>query len=987
MAGTALVLRALTPPLRLLLASAAVLALITLTIVGALQLGHQFNTMLREQARRNTLDLGWYTITPDYLDASITHAYPADTVAPLVWLPGAAETATSDISVPVQILAGDATLAKVTLPAPPEHQAWVHPILLQRLGLKTGQEILLTITRPDQLPQHLLMATRRDQKRLLTIRVQAMEYTTLPAQCDLGPQGGGLLVVINRATLVNAGWDATRINMLAAIQPPTWDATGVNLATFGLQLRTRPEHGDTLLMGRDFALPKLPYGDFVLTPRVLYVADRVATGTGAEISYATIGSHSEAKGWWLTPWTAEALHAQVGQPLTVTLLRPDATGQFIASTHTLPVERILTAAEWRPDRDYAPALPGLTDVTNITDWDVPFPLDAQRITPADEAYWDTYRTSPKLWAPAPLLQTLLLPAQAPPEATLYSSATTTRTDVATLARQIADARYTQLDTQGVQPQLQLAQRAITAMNFTALLVALSVPLLMALLLLLWSLLQLTIRRLAPHIALLRTLGFSLWRCRWLTLLALQPMLLIGIACGLAFTLGYQNFLGQFFLLVGGRTLLGITSTSMTAWPTLGLNTTSLWVGLGIVLVANLMLLKQICALGPRPDPAALRQKSELQSPRWLSRWLPGQLSSLHQLALRNMVAGIWQGLGIFTSMLFALLLVTALLLHIQRNATPASATAGLFRGQYRVITQLDLPARWRDPQQRAELLADFPELQTLRLQSLLLGPGQSTDCTTALRPPQPRLLGIPDAWFEQLAPQAVPPTAGVVACIADSQTLQWTLHAAPGGMLRDSAPRPLQVVATTENTIWSGELLVRERDLLAMYPQASNQRYWLVDAPPGQSAALARLWARYGPQVDTNEDLLTRVLAAQKVYMYVLLLLGGLGVIMGTLGWMALIWRNVAARQSELALLRALGFSQQRILVMLLWEYGTPLLGGVILGTGLGVLIGLPVLTTLAALWPPMILAVVLVAGNLVGLRFLLGLHLRGPLLSALRRE
>jgi hypothetical protein len=987
MAGTALVLRAVTPPFRLLLASAAVVALITLVIGGALQLGHQFNSMLLEQARRNTLDLGWYCLTPDYLDASITQAYPADTVAPLVWLPGAAETATSDISVPVQILAGDATLAQVTLPAPPEQQAWVHPILLQRLGLKAGQEILLTVTRPDQLPQHVLMATRRDQKRLLTLRVQAMEYTTLPAQCDLGPQGGGLLVVINRATLVQAGWDAMRINMLAATKPPARSATAVDLATFGLQLRPRPEHGDTLLIGHDFALPKLPFGDFVLTPRVLYVADRVATGTGAEISYATIGSETKARGWWLTPWTAEALRAQVGQPLTVTLLRPDATGQFIASTHTLPVERILTPAEWRPDRDYAPALPGLTDATNITDWDVPFPLEAQRITPADEAYWDTYRASPKLWAPPALLQTLLLPAQAPPEATLYSSATSTRTDEASLVRQIADERCTQLETQGVQPQLQLAQRATTAMNFTALLVALSIPLLLALSLLLWSLLQLTIRRLAPHIALLRTLGFSLWRCRMLTLLALQPMLLIGIACGLAFTLGYQNILGQFFLIVGGRSLLGITSGSMMIWPAQGLNGMSVWVGVGMALTANLMLLRQICALGSRPEVAALRQKSELHAPRRLSRWLPGQLSSLPQLALRNMTAGIWQGLGIFTSMLFALLLVTALLLHIQRSATPASATAGLFNGQYRVITQLDLPARWRDPQQRTELLADFPELQTLRLQSLLLGPGQSTDCTTALRPPQPRLLGIPDAWFAQLAPQAVALPAGVVACIADSQTLQWTLHTALGGILPDSAPRPLQVVATTENTIWSGELLVRESDLLAMYPQASSQRYWLVDAPPGQSAALARLWARYGPQVETTEDLLARVLAAQKVYMYVLLLLGGLGVIMGTLGWMALIWRNVAARQSELALLRALGFSGQRILVMLLWEYGTPLLGGVILGTALGVLVGLPVLSTPTALWPPMILAVVLVAGNLVGLSFLLGLHLRGPLLTALRRE
>src|SRR5262249_4095025 len=47
------------------------------------------------------------------------------------------------------------------------------------------------------------------------------------------------------------------------------------------------------------------------------------------------------------------------------------------------------------DRDRAPVSPGITEARRLGDWDPPFPIDLRRIRPADEAYWNAYRTTPK----------------------------------------------------------------------------------------------------------------------------------------------------------------------------------------------------------------------------------------------------------------------------------------------------------------------------------------------------------------------------------------------------------------------------------------------------------------------------------------------------------------------------------------------------------------------------------------------------------------
>ncbi len=105
----------------------------------------------------------------------------------------------------------------------------------------------------------------------------------------------------------------------------------------------------------------------------------------------------------LNEWAARELEAGPGDPITLDyfLWQPGGrletrTAQF-RLTAIRPVER---------DRELTPDYPGITDSDDVTGWDPPFPVDLGRIRPADERYWDLYRTTPKAFVPLEAGQTL-----------------------------------------------------------------------------------------------------------------------------------------------------------------------------------------------------------------------------------------------------------------------------------------------------------------------------------------------------------------------------------------------------------------------------------------------------------------------------------------------------------------------------------------------------------------------------------------------------
>jgi ABC-type antimicrobial peptide transport system permease subunit len=143
-------------------------------------------------------------------------------------------------------------------------------------------------------------------------------------------------------------------------------------------------------------------------------------------------------------------------------------------------------------------------------------------------------------------------------------------------------------------------------------------------------------------------------------------------------------------------------------------------------------------------------------------------------------------------------------------------------------------------------------------------------------------------------------------------------------------------------------------------------------------------------EVVSTRERLALFQSVENTYLSVFLVLGGLGLLLGTVGMGWILWLNILDRRGELAMMQAVGFRRQMLAAMLVQEH-TLLLAGGVLG---GMLTAMPaVLPALAGRIEPapagMLLAelVLIVFSGWLWIRLAASAALAGPLLKALRNE
>ena len=146
----------------------------------------------------------------------------------------------------------------------------------------------------------------------------------------------------------------------------------------------------------------------------------------------------------------------------------------------------------------------------------------------------------------------------------------------------------------------------------------------------------------------------------------------------------------------------------------------------------------------------------------------------------------------------------------------------------------------------------------------------------------------------------------------------------------------------------------------------------------------------YGLSTETTGERMAEFLAVQNTYLSTFQSLGGLGLLLGTIGLAAVQLRNVLERRGELALLRAAGFPRAMLSWLVVLENLLLLVTGVAVGSLSALVAVLPHLTGHGASIPwaslGVILGMVLVIGLVASLAPVRALA-RAPLLAALRDE
>jgi hypothetical protein len=342
-------------------------------------------------------------------------------------------------------------------------------------------------------------------------------------------------------------------------------------------------------------------------------------------------------------------------------------------------------------------------------------------------------------------------------------------------------------------------------------------------------------------------------------------------------------------------------------------------------------------------------------------------------------------------------------------------------GGYGLIVDLLLPFA-HDPNGRdgrdALGLASF---QNVRLDPFRVRPGDDASCLNLYEPMNPTILGATRAFIEdgrftfqsaaagtreeqenpwRLLDRKMPAADGdrVVPVIADANSMTYVLHKSLGDdvVIDERGMRVrLRLVAALRDSVLQSQLVMSDTNFVELFPEQEGFQLLLVDVPAETEARVAAAVEEggrdLGAHVDSAAERLARFHRVENTYISTFQALGGLGLLVGTIGLAAVLLRNVLERRKELALLEAVGYRSSDVFAVVLAENVFLLLWGLVIGTACAVVAVTPAIVERGS-WLP------IGAGGwaLVGGVFVAGLlssiaatraALSTPLLGALRAE
>ncbi len=268
---------------------------------------------------------------------------------------------------------------------------------------------------------------------------------------------------------------------------------------------------------------------------------------------------------------------------------------------------------------------------------------------------------------------------------------------------------------------------------------------------------------------------------------------------------------------------------------------------------------------------------------------------------------------------------------------------------------------------QAELLGpDRDSLSGGEVLSLRLQVGQDASCNNLYQAEQPQVLSVPPTMAKTTARVAFDwaaveandsefaegespwrllekPASGTQAdpipLVLDQNTAMWSLKLGLGQVrsFSWSADKPIyfRLVGMLSNSVLQGSLLIGEANFEQAFPDINGYQFFLIatDQPDQVETVLENRLGDNGMDVTASAVVLSRMMAVQNTYLTTFQSLGALGLLLGTVGLAIAQLRSVLERQGELAVMRAIGFSQFRLAVAVMIETTALLAAGI--GTGL----------------------------------------------------
>jgi ABC-type antimicrobial peptide transport system permease subunit len=294
--------------------------------------------------------------------------------------------------------------------------------------------------------------------------------------------------------------------------------------------------------------------------------------------------------------------------------------------------------------------------------------------------------------------------------------------------------------------------------------------------------------------------------------------------------------------------------------------------------------------------------------------------------------------------------------------------------------------------------------------------GDDASCLNLYQPRDPRILAPESGFVEQSRfafQSSLAATAsekqnpwlllntefedGAVPVIADANSLTYVLHknigedtvinGGPAGQIK------LRIVGALADSIFQSELLMSEKNFLRLFPEQGGYNFFLLElsgqTPAEATAGLEEQLSDFGFDVSTTAERQAAFHRVENTYISTFQALGGLGLVLGTIGLGAVLMRNVLERMREMALLRAVGYSGRQLAWMIIAENGLFVVSGLSIGACCALVGILPALWSRGGQAPGLsvsLLILVAVTGMTASVVAAFT-SLRAPLIESLRAE
>jgi putative ABC transport system permease protein len=350
----------------------------------------------------------------------------------------------------------------------------------------------------------------------------------------------------------------------------------------------------------------------------------------------------------------------------------------------------------------------------------------------------------------------------------------------------------------------------------------------------------------------------------------------------------------------------------------------------------------------------------------------------------------------------AVFLVVALDAFRRPPVAPSDPHSGT--GGFPLVAESQLPIFWDLNTTTGRENLNLSAIKDTKFTAFRLRPGEDASCLNLYEPRTPRILGASQEFlamnrfsFAETISKAdnpwllldTDPQDGAVPAIADANSITYVLHRKVGDIF-DAGGIKVKLVAALDDSIFQSEIIISAKNFTRTFPDEQGFRYFLIDGPPSITAPLEDALADYGFDIASTPERLAIFHRVENTYLSTFQALGGLGLLLGTLGLGAVLLRNVMERRKELALLRAVGYRPEHLRTMVIAENAYLLISGTVIGAIAAIVAILPAFLQRGGHLPNPSLALLLLAVPAAGMAASLTavrIVARASLLGTLRAE